>query len=83
MFTSAKEYLTLVNEHHTLKTQMAAMKEDIKTLVLANEHEAAYDLFIHQTRHLLGHQAELPKNFKCRSAEEIKAALRFDRECDY
>ncbi|BDP33563.1 TPA: hypothetical protein KDZ08_004807 [Vibrio parahaemolyticus] len=58
-----------------LSLQLAALKEDMKTLEFNGEHQAVYDLFVERTRELIGHKAQLPEGFNGRSCEEIKADL--------
>ncbi|MCA2422547.1 hypothetical protein P3602_22715 [Vibrio parahaemolyticus] len=60
---------------NSLAHQLAALKEDIKTLEINGEHQAVYDLFVERTRELIGHKAKLPEGFNGRSCEEIKADL--------
>ncbi|MEZ8733935.1 hypothetical protein [Vibrio sp. 10N.239.312.D08] len=51
--------------------EIASMKEDMKTLWLNGKDEEAQELFIRETRRILGKTQELSSDFSKRSTEEI------------
>ncbi|MDN2484013.1 hypothetical protein [Vibrio agarivorans] len=62
-------------KYESLVKELAAMKEDMKTLKMAGEDDAMYELFVRETRRLLGRRPEIAESFKQRSAEEILTDL--------
>lgn len=64
-----------MKEERNLYDGLACLKEDIKTLVMSGEEKVAYDLFVEETRKMLGNPAKLPNNFKPRTAKQIKEEL--------
>ena len=58
-----------------VELELAALREDIKTLVIENEIDTAYELFVLRTREMIGSKAELPSDFQYRTAEQIKLDL--------
>ncbi|KIF53041.1 MULTISPECIES: hypothetical protein [Vibrio harveyi group] len=64
-----------MTEQRNLYDSLACLKEDIKTLVLNGEEKVAFELFVEETRKMLGNPAKLPDSYKPRTAEQIKIDL--------
>lgn len=63
------------HKYNRLMQEMAALKEDMKTLNMAGEQDAMWELFVRETRRMLGKTPELPKDFSNRKAEQIMKDL--------
>lgn len=61
--------------------EVAAMKEDIKFLKLNNEDKLADELFILETRRILGNNPQMPCDYYVRqTVDEIRAEMQVKRE---